>query len=182
MQSVVSEPGSCCWSKEAFEGRLTDLDSKCSSQWIDHIDYCFPASGGVANDRCSEIYTGIANDDWEAIMPEGATCLDVDFRCFEPDAYDYYGTDVECIAQWKAFDTWCWNDELKDEEQCEKVNEEYEAEMERRRLILLAGATAVEGDSSTGFFSGFAIGASLTVAAVAFLAVHKCSSKTNDDF
>ena len=177
---VVSEPGVCCWSQQVFDGRLTDTGNSCSQQWKDHVAYYFP-EGSARNDRCAEIYAAIGNEEWEQITPESATCYTVDFRCFEPDAYDYYGTDVECIQQWKDFDTWCWNDPNHDEEQCDSVNLAYEAEMERRRrLVLLANATAVEEESSSGFAAGFGIGAGVAAAVVGFIAARKCSSKNGD--
>ena len=81
---------------------------------------------GVKNDRCAEIYNAIGDDLWEDITPESATCLTVDRKCIKPDAFDYYGPDLECIKQWKDFDLWCWNDPTHDENQCERINREYE--------------------------------------------------------
>ena len=52
--------------------------------------------------------------------------------------------------------------------------------MRRRRLVLLADATSVEGESSSDFASGFAVGAGLAAVAGAFLAVRKCYSKNGD--
>lgn len=177
---VVSEPGQCCWYQEVFEGRLTDTSNDCSKQWRHHVAYCFP-DGLARNDRCKEIYEAIGNDEWELITPESATCYTVEFKCFEPDAYDYYGTDVECIQQWKDFDQWCWNDPNHDEEHCETVNKAYQEEMERRRrLVLLANEASVEEESSSGFASGFGIAAGVAAAVGVFLAVSRCSSKNGD--
>ena len=71
-----------------LEGRLKDNPNSCGWQWIDYIDYCFPGDG-VLNDRCNEIFVGIANDEWDSIMPAGAKCLFVDYNCFEPEAFNY---------------------------------------------------------------------------------------------
>ena len=178
---VVSEPGVCCWSQEVFDGRLTDTGNDCSQQWKDHIAYCFPEEGSSRNDRCAEIYSAIGNEEWELITPESATCYTVDFKCFEPEAYNYIGTDIECIQQWKDFEIWCWIDPYHDEEQCDSVFQAYQDEMERRgRLVLLANATSVEEESSFGFAAGFGIGAGVAAAVGAFIAVRKCSSKNGD--
>ena len=178
---IVSEPSTCCWSQEVFDGRLTDTGNDCSQQWKDHIAYCFPEEGSSRNDRCAEIYSAIGNDEWELITPERFLCYTVDFKCFEPEAYNYIGTDTECIQQWKDFEIWCWIDPYHDEEQCDSVFQAYQDEMERRgRLVLLANATSVEEESSFGFAAGFGIGAGVAAAVGAFIAVRKCSSKNGD--
>ena len=150
-----------------------DPTNTCGEQWIDYIDYCF-TDAGIRNERCEDVFSGIGEGDWVSIMPAGYECYTVEERCFEPDAYDYYGTDVDCIAQWKAFDDWCWNNPNHDDHQCTAVNEAYEEEMESRRLlVLLADTTTAAPKGEAGFSTGFGLGAGLAVAAVAIFAVKK---------
>ena len=79
-----------------MEGRLVDEPNSCGEQWTAYIDYCFP-NNEVRNQRCFDVFDAIGEENWDDIYPRDAQCLDVDPECYDPQSYDYYGTNFECI-------------------------------------------------------------------------------------
>ena len=128
LQSTVPEPGACCWTMDQLNARNQDRPELCHIQWTNYIDYCFQ-EGVEIPERCVEVFSSIGAGDFESVTPEDSVCLNVDFECYEEDAFDYDSADQKCNDQWRDFDAWCWDEDNKQNpavvRRCEAVNEGY---------------------------------------------------------
>ena len=86
-----------------------------------------------------------------------------------------------CIAQWIAFDDWCSLDPTASVDQCRNVKAAFDAEMDKRGIVILAEKSVFVTDENNSAY-GFVLGAGLMGTALACMVVRKCYNKGTRDF